>query len=223
MQALLRAHPGVDVVVSDDGLQHLALARDVEIVVQDERGVGNGRLLPVGPLREPAQRLADVDAIVTNAGRPRAAAAPAAGAPRQLAMWLEPTHAQRVTDGATRTLADLAALPPARLAAAAGIGNPARFSRRSSKPASVPRTRWRCPTTTPMRSRPLPRWMPTSSWLPPRTRSNAPRWTTRACGRCRSARACPTRISATGCRPPCAPANPDPAAPAPPRAAGVLL
>lgn len=74
VQALLRAHPGVDVVVSDDGLQHLALARDVEIVVQDERGVGNGRLLPVGPLREPAQRLADVDAIVTNAGRPRAAA-----------------------------------------------------------------------------------------------------------------------------------------------------
>ncbi|WP_195842593.1 tetraacyldisaccharide 4'-kinase, partial [Bordetella pertussis] len=55
VQALLRAHPGVDVVVSDDGLQHLALARDVEIVVQDERGVGNGRLLPVGPLREPAQ------------------------------------------------------------------------------------------------------------------------------------------------------------------------
>ncbi|MGK0558979.1 tetraacyldisaccharide 4'-kinase, partial [Bordetella bronchiseptica] len=76
VQALLRAHPGVDVVVSDDGLQHLALARDVEIVVQDERGVGNGRLLPAGPLREPAQRLADVDAIVTNAGRPRAAAAP---------------------------------------------------------------------------------------------------------------------------------------------------
>ncbi|MEG6525858.1 tetraacyldisaccharide 4'-kinase, partial [Bordetella bronchiseptica] len=56
-----------------------------------------------------------------------AGAAPRPPAPRQLAMWLEPTHAQRVTDGATRTLADLAALPPARLAAAAGIGNPARF------------------------------------------------------------------------------------------------
>ena len=47
-QALLRAHPDVDVIVSDDGLQHLALARDVEIVVQDERGIGNGRLLPAG-------------------------------------------------------------------------------------------------------------------------------------------------------------------------------
>ena len=47
-QAPLRAHPDVDVIVSDDGLQHLALARDVEIVVQDERGIGNGRLLPAG-------------------------------------------------------------------------------------------------------------------------------------------------------------------------------
>jgi len=51
--ALLRAHPEIDVVVSDDGLQHLALERDIEILVFDERGVGNGRLLPAGPLREP--------------------------------------------------------------------------------------------------------------------------------------------------------------------------
>lgn len=50
--ALLRAHPTVDVVVSDDALQHLALERDVEVLVFDERGAGNGRLLPAGPLRE---------------------------------------------------------------------------------------------------------------------------------------------------------------------------
>ena len=50
--ALLAAHPGVDVIVSDDGLQHLALERDVEVLVFDERGAGNGRLLPAGPLRE---------------------------------------------------------------------------------------------------------------------------------------------------------------------------
>ena len=51
-QALLSLHPDVQVLVCDDGLQHLALARDLELCVFDERGVGNGRLLPAGPLRE---------------------------------------------------------------------------------------------------------------------------------------------------------------------------
>jgi tetraacyldisaccharide 4'-kinase len=51
--ALCAAHPEVDVLVSDDGLQHLALARRAELVVFDERGAGNGLLLPAGPLREP--------------------------------------------------------------------------------------------------------------------------------------------------------------------------
>ncbi|WP_313700271.1 tetraacyldisaccharide 4'-kinase [Achromobacter sp.] len=74
-QVLLQAHPRVDVIVSDDGLQHLALARDIEIVVQDQRGVGNRRLLPAGPLREPASRLGDVDAVVTNIGTPGASPA----------------------------------------------------------------------------------------------------------------------------------------------------
>jgi len=52
-QALLQRHPQVDVIVCDDGLQHLRLRRDVELVVFDERGAGNGWLLPAGPLREP--------------------------------------------------------------------------------------------------------------------------------------------------------------------------
>jgi tetraacyldisaccharide 4'-kinase len=66
---LLAFHPEVDVILADDGLQHYALARDVEIVVVDGgRGFGNGRLLPTGPLREPESRIAEVDAVVVNGG-----------------------------------------------------------------------------------------------------------------------------------------------------------
>lgn len=62
VSALLAAYPDVDVVISDDGLQHHALARDIEIAVFDDRGVGNGWLLPAGPLREhwPRQHTATV-------------------------------------------------------------------------------------------------------------------------------------------------------------------
>ncbi len=144
-QALLRAHPRVDVIVSDDGLQHLALARDIEIVVQDQRGVGNRRLLPAGPLREPASRLADVDAVVTNIGTPEQSLTvsdtlaahsrhegglprvsdTASPPPRQVQMWLEPGLARRIGGRATQPLSAFAGQP--RIAAAAGIGNPERF------------------------------------------------------------------------------------------------
>ena len=56
--------------MADDGLQHYGLARDVELVVFDARGVGNGHLLPAGPLREPLARLAAVDAVVLNGDVP---------------------------------------------------------------------------------------------------------------------------------------------------------
>ncbi len=59
-QALLKAHPEVQYIVCDDGLQHLSLDRDLEVLVMDERGVGNGWLLPAGPLREPWPRKADM-------------------------------------------------------------------------------------------------------------------------------------------------------------------
>jgi tetraacyldisaccharide 4'-kinase len=133
VQALLAAHPDIDVIVSDDGLQHLALARDLEIVVQDERGLGNGRLLPAGPLREPASRLAEVDAIITNrsGGASEAARAPAfpATSARQVDMQLQPGEPTRLVDGARTTLAALAQASEqgSRTAACAGIGNPARF------------------------------------------------------------------------------------------------
>lgn len=57
---LLQAHPDVQIIVCDDGLQHWALARDIEICVMDERGVGNGWLLPAGPLREAWPRPVDL-------------------------------------------------------------------------------------------------------------------------------------------------------------------
>jgi len=67
--ALLRAHPECDVLLSDDGLQHYRLGRDLEIVVVDgERKFGNGLLLPAGPLREGISRLGSVDAVVVNGG-----------------------------------------------------------------------------------------------------------------------------------------------------------
>lgn len=67
--ALLSAHPGCDVIISDDGLQHYRLRRDVEIAVVDgHRRFGNGFLLPAGPLREPVSRLKSVDAVVVNGG-----------------------------------------------------------------------------------------------------------------------------------------------------------
>ena len=65
-QHLLARHPEVDLIVSDDGLQHGALARDVELAVVGARGLGNGWVLPAGPLREGPSRLDTVDAIILN-------------------------------------------------------------------------------------------------------------------------------------------------------------
>lgn len=112
-RGLLAAHPRCDVLVCDDGLQHYALARDFEIAVEDERGHGNGLLLPAGPLREPAGRT--VDAVVVN-GRA------AAGA---FEMRLAPDGFRRV--GGSGDEIPAAALRGKRLHAVAGIGNPARF------------------------------------------------------------------------------------------------
>jgi tetraacyldisaccharide 4'-kinase len=108
---------GVDVIVADDGLQHYALDRDVEICVVDgDRRFGNGRLLPAGPLREPVSRLRDVDFIVCNGGAPRAGEVP---------MQLLLADAVRVPDPSVRK--PLAAFSGQRVHAIAGIGNPRRF------------------------------------------------------------------------------------------------
>lgn len=59
-RGLLRTHPDVNIIICDDGLQHAALARDLDICVMDERGIGNGWLLPAGPLREPWPKSVDL-------------------------------------------------------------------------------------------------------------------------------------------------------------------
>lgn len=64
--ALTQAHPGVNALVSDDGLQHLALAGGIRLALFDERGIGNGCLLPAGPLREPVSSLSSLTAVVCN-------------------------------------------------------------------------------------------------------------------------------------------------------------
>ena len=122
-RALLAAHPEVDVLVSDDGLQHYALARDVEIAVVDgERRFGNGLPLPAGPLREPVARLATVDAVVVNGGNTGEISTA-----RQFAMTL---GGERFVSFAGQDLSPeefVLAARGRRIAAVAGIGNPARF------------------------------------------------------------------------------------------------
>lgn len=108
----------VDVLVADDGLQHYALARDVEILVIDgRRRLGNGRLLPAGPLREPPARAAACDFIVVNGGTPQ---------PGEIPMQLRLQDAVPLDGGATRPLAEFCGR---RVHALAGIADPERFFR----------------------------------------------------------------------------------------------
>jgi tetraacyldisaccharide 4'-kinase len=117
---------GVNVIVSDDGLQHLRLASDCRIVVVDgERGFGNGRLLPAGPLREPIAALSRADAVIVNGAAPAAvlgSSVPAGAA--LIEMQLVPSAACALAGPARRTLESFRGAP---LHAVAGIGNPARF------------------------------------------------------------------------------------------------
>jgi tetraacyldisaccharide 4'-kinase len=119
---LLALHPDVDVLITDDGLQHYALARDVEIVLFDGRGTGNGWTLPAGPLREAPSRRRDFTVVNAPEIAPRLAAA-VGGRPWQ--MRLAGDHAERLMDAHDRV--PLSALRGKRVLAAAGIGNPGRF------------------------------------------------------------------------------------------------
>lgn len=121
-RALLAAHPDVDVIIADDGLQHYALQRDIELVLFDGRGVGNGWTLPAGPLREPPSRRRDFTIVNAPVVTP-ALAARVGGAPFQ--MQLMGDQAEQLAAPHARMA--LAALAGRRIVAAAGIGNPGRF------------------------------------------------------------------------------------------------
>ncbi|MDY6828132.1 MAG: tetraacyldisaccharide 4'-kinase [Pseudomonadota bacterium] len=120
------ARLGVEVIVTDDGLQHLRLARDYELVVVDgERGFGNGRLIPAGPLREPLERLETVDAVLVNgAGRvPDLLARPH---PPQWSLEVAPVALVNLMTG--EEVAPAAPEPGTSVQAIAGIGHPQRFA-----------------------------------------------------------------------------------------------
>jgi len=123
-RGLLRAEPGCDVIVADDGLQHYALVRTMEIAVVDaSRGFGNGLMLPAGPLREPVSRLTDVDAVVRLVARdvPR----PAAASGAQTLMTHEPLPWRNLVQ--PDRVADPAQWRGKEIHALSGIGNPQRF------------------------------------------------------------------------------------------------
>jgi tetraacyldisaccharide 4'-kinase len=121
-RALLAARPECDLLICDDGLQHYALRRDVELAVIDPRGFGNGWPLPAGPLREPPVRLAAVDALILNGTAPPPPALPAI--PRFPMRLVGERFYRLAAPGLTCGAADLAGR---RLHAAAGIGDPSRF------------------------------------------------------------------------------------------------
>ncbi len=107
---------GVNLIIADDGLQHYRLHRDLEIAVLDgERRLGNGFLLPAGPLREPAGRLRSVDLVLVNGGPAR---------PGEFALQSR-ISGLRALDGSARC--SLEALRGQSVRTVAGIGNPARF------------------------------------------------------------------------------------------------
>lgn len=118
----LLEHHECDIVVSDDGLQHYALPRDIEIAVIDgARGIGNGLCLPAGPLREPPSRLMDVDLVVVN-GEPELPQGCKAKA--FTSMTVLPTRLVNLKTGEERAPESLSGR---NVHAVVGISNPERF------------------------------------------------------------------------------------------------
>lgn len=132
----LESNAPVDVIISDDGLQHFELARDLEIVLVDaQRQFGNGYCLPAGPLREPLTRLNSVDYLVWNGGVPKNPVALNAltRQPPHYTMTLVPSGFRQVQNPSQwLSIADFLAryaepIKAKNVHAVAGIGNPQRF------------------------------------------------------------------------------------------------
>jgi len=121
---LMQQHPSIDVVVSDDGLQHLALARDAQVLVFDERGAGNGWLLPAGPLRESLPDTLPPRTLVLYNAAQASTPLPGALARRSLAGAVA---LQDWWQGQPASMASLGALRDRPLVAAAGLARPQRF------------------------------------------------------------------------------------------------
>ncbi len=121
----LAAERGADLVVCDDGLQHLPLLRDCEIAVVDAtRGLGNGHLLPAGPLREYPRRLQQMDAIVLTRRDSTVGATLPRGGPPVFEAELRLGAAVNLATGERRPLEEFAGAP---VHAVAGVGNPQAF------------------------------------------------------------------------------------------------
>lgn len=121
VKKLLRAHPELDLVFSDDGLQHSALPRDLEICLFDGvQSIGNGKLLPAGPLREPLARLNQVDWVICKSA-----------VPAELKPWQPITmHLKALPLKALANSLAVASAPPEqneRIIALCGIGQPDSF------------------------------------------------------------------------------------------------
>lgn len=116
IEALQTIMPSINVILSDDGLQHYQLARDIEIAVIDgDRRFGNGQLLPAGPLREPIARLKDVDFIVCQ------------GQPQKNEYGMKLVGDTLYALNNSQLIQSLQSLKSVTVHAVAGIGNPDRF------------------------------------------------------------------------------------------------
>ena len=122
--ALCQAHPEVDVIVADDGLQHAALPRQAELVVFDERGAGNGLLLPAGPLREPLPAAVPPHRRVLYTAGHASTVLPGGMATRSLGLAWPLAAWHRGDASQALTLAQLQGHP---LLAAAGVAAPQKF------------------------------------------------------------------------------------------------